>query len=217
MMASWGSAKQTPQSPHSHPWLAELIFALDGRLRRRHAVVEYTGHPLCVFRLEITRSSRELALRDGTRLRAGQRIAQLHFWNEHVPPVPPNGTTIGWARQMQQGIAISLRELARYLSSRPDLHDILVIGADAPSATRAQSQQLARVMAYYGFEAITEHERLPIGGRMHRFGENILISLTVFAQNAPALRFDTLGRVRLPIFLSRRALEQRFGETAVAP
>jgi YkoP domain len=214
-MASWDSAKQTPQ--HSHPWLAELIFALDGRLRRHYAVVEYTAHPLCVFRLEIARSRRELALCDGTRLRAGQRIAQLHFWNEHVPPVPQNGTTIGWARQMQQGIAISLRELAHYLSSRPDLRDILVIGAEAPSATRAQSQQLARVMAYYGFEAITGHERLPIGERMHRFGENILISLTVFAQNAGALRLDTLGRVRLPIFLSRRALEQRFGETAVAP
>lgn len=219
-MAMWDSATQRTQSPHSHPWLAQAIFALDTRLRRRQAAVEYTTHPSCIFRLEIARSDRQLALCDGTCLRTGQRIARLHLWNEHIPPVPQNGPTIGWARQMQRRIAVSLRELAHYLSSRSDLRDIVVICADVPSATKAQSQQLARIMARYGFEAIAEHERLPIGERVHRFGENILISLIVFAQNASALRLDTLGRVRLPIFISRRALEERFGsapETAMAP
>ena len=47
---------------------------------------------------------------------------------------------------------------------------------------------------------------------MHRLGENILISLMVFAQNARALRLDTLMRVRVPIYLSRRTLEQKFGD-----
>jgi hypothetical protein len=52
---------------------------------------------------------------------------------------------------------------------------------------------------------------LSVGERIHRFGENILISLTVFAQNAAALRLDTMSRVRVPIYLSRRTLEEKFG------
>jgi hypothetical protein len=209
-MAVWDSAKQV-QSPHSHPWLAKAIFALDTRLRRRLAVVEYTVHPSCIFRLGIARSRRALTLRDGTRLQAGDRVVELHFWNEHIPPIPPNGTTIRWAREAQKAIAISLRQLAHYLSSQPELSAINVICADVPSGTKAQSQQVARIMSHFGFEAFTEHERLSISERVHRFGENILISLIVLAQNAAALRFDTLSRVRVPIYLSRRTLEQRFG------
>jgi len=209
-MAVWDPAKQV-QSPHSHPWLAKAIFALDTRLRRRLAVVEYTAHPSCIFRLGIARSRRALTLRDGTRLQAGDRVVELHFWNEHIPPIPPSGTTIRWAREAQQAMATSLRQLAQYLSSRPELHAISVICADVPSGTKAQSQQVARIMAHFGFEAFTEHEHLSISERIHRFGENILISLTVFAQNAAALRLDTLSRVRVPIYLSRRALQERFG------
>jgi hypothetical protein len=209
-MAVWDSAKRV-QSPHSHPWLARAIFALDIRLRRRLAVVEYSAHPSCIFRLGIARSRRELTLLDGTRLQADARVAQLHFWNEHIPPVPPNGTTIGWARGIRQDAATSLRELARYLASRPDLHDINVICADVPSGTHAQSRQVARIISYFGFEASAAHEPLSVAERIHRFGENILISLTVFAQNAAAFRLDTLSRVRVPIYLSRRTLDQKFG------
>ncbi len=78
-MAVWDSAKHSVDSPYSHPWLAEAIFALDTRLRRRQSVVEYSAHPSCIFRLEIGRSRRRLTLRDGTRLQPGQRIAQTAF------------------------------------------------------------------------------------------------------------------------------------------
>lgn len=215
-MAVWDSAQQRAISPYSHPWLAEALFAFDAHLRRRHAVFEYTSSPFCIFRVNITRSVGPLILRDGTRLRRGERIARLHFWNEHIPSVPQSGPTIAWARQMQQAIAVSLQELARFLQSRPDLGDVAAIRGDVPSGTKAQSDQLARIMARYGFEAIAEPENLPIADRVHRFGENILVSLIVFAQNARTLRLDTLQRVRLPIFLSRRALETKFGDTGEA-
>lgn len=210
-MTLWDSARRSAQSPYSHPWLAETIFALDARLRRRYGIVEYSQHPSCVFRLQIGRSGRLLTLADGTHLEPGQRVARLHFWNEHIPPVPLNGTTILWARQLQKGISISLRELARYLSSRPDLKDVRVVCGDVPSATKAQWQQIEYIMGYYGFETIMSPERLPLRERIHRVGENILISLIVFARNAVALRLDTLNRVRVPIYLSRQILEQKFG------
>ena len=213
-MAVLDSAELSTQPPDSHRWLAEVVFALDARLRRRHAVFEYTRNPACVFRLSIVRAPHSLALRDGTRVRTGQRIARLHFWNEQVPAVPKSGPTIAWARQMRRALAISLHELARYFASRPDLGDIVLISADVPSGTAAQREQLARIMERFGFEAVVEPENLPIRERLQRFGENILISLIVLAHNAGALRSDTLKRVRLPIHLSRRILEREFGRCA---
>lgn len=209
-MAVWDSAAPKPHSPYSHPWLAGLLFAFDVRQRRRQAVFEYSRNPACIFRLDICRARRLLTLRDGTRVGVGERVARLHFWNEHVPLLPADGATIGWARRMQRAIAISLRELARYLAEQPDLVDIAVICGDVPSATKSQSGQLARIMAYYGFETIAEPEYLSLGERLHRLGENILISLIVLAHNAGALRADTLLRVRVPIYLSRRMLERDF-------
>lgn len=215
-MAVWDSAAQLSQPRHSHPWLAGLLFSFDKHLRRRQAVFEYSRRPSCIFRVEITSSQRQLALRDGTRLYLGQRVARLHYWNEHVPPMPKEGPTIAWARRMQQSIAIALRELARYLAGRADLNDIAVICADVPNGTSAQRNKLARIMAHYGFEAIIEPEHLSLGARLNRFAENILISLIVLAQNAAALRSNTLMRARLPIFLSRRVLEKRFGHGTAA-
>lgn len=209
-MAMWDSTGRRMQSPYSHPWLAQALSAFDAQLRRRRAVFEYTHNPSCVFRLEVGRARRAVVLGDGTRLRAGARVARLHFWNEQIPPLPPRGATIGWARRMQAAIALSLRELARYLAARPDCGDIAVICADVPSATGAQREQLARIMAHYGFETMPKRERLALRERLHRYGENILISLIVFAHNAVALRADTFARVRLPIYLSRRILEKRF-------
>jgi hypothetical protein len=211
------SAQRKSRAPYSRRWLAEALSAFDGRQRRRQAVFEYTRNPTCIFRLDITRAPRDLALRDGTLVRAGDRVARLHFWNEQVPPLPEDGATIAWARRMQRAIGLSLHELARYLAERPDLADVALVSGLVPSATKSQRGQLARIMAYYGFETIPEPHPLPLRERLHRLGENILISFIVLAHNAGALRPDTLMRVRVPIYLSRAALESEFAACDKAP
>ena len=204
------SAQRRSRAPYGRRWLVEAVSAFDDRQRRRQAVFEYTRNPACIFRIDITRASREVTLRDGTFLRPGDRVVRLHFWNEQIPTLPEDGATIAWARRMQRAIGGSLEELAGYLAVQPDLADIAVICGHVPSGTKSQSGQIARIMAYYGFETIPETEPLPLAERLHRFGENILISMIVLAHNAGALRSDTLARVRVPIFLSRRALGHEF-------
>jgi hypothetical protein len=210
-MTVWDLAERDFQSKPSHSLVAELIFALDRRLRQRQGVFEYTANPACVFRLQISRCNRDRVLRDGTRLRAGQRFAQLHYWNEQMPPIPRSGPTIAWGRELHRRIRVSLVELARYLRSRPDLGEVEVVFGDVPSGVREKFGQIGRIMAHYGFEVIAEPEELTLVQRLHRWGENVLISLIVFAQNASALHLNTLRRVRVPIYLSRRALEKHFG------
>jgi hypothetical protein len=213
-MAVQISSEQRQRLARPYPWLAGVLFALDEHLRRNHAVFEYTSNPACIFRLSVARAERRLALRDGTRVVAGQRIAQLHFWNEQIPTLPPRGATIAWGRQMRRMIATSLRELAAYLRSRSDLADVAVICGDVPSGTARQRDQIARIMSRFGFETIAEPEHLSLSGRLHRLGENILISLIVLVRNATALRRDTLWRVRVPIYLSRQRLEETFGSAS---
>ena len=208
-MAVCDSAEQKSRAPYSHPWLAEALSAFDARQRRRQAVFEYTRNPACIFRCHISRTPRELILRDGTRIRPGDRVARLHFWNEQIPHGGGRRHHRLGAPDAARYRAVAARSGA--LSRRPsDLADIAVIRGHAPSATKSQSGQLARIMAYYGFELIAESEPLPPGERLHRLGENILISLIVLAHNAGALRRDTLTRVRVPIYLSRRVLESEF-------
>lgn len=213
-MTVWDLAERDFRSEHSHSLVAELIFVLDRRLRQRQGVFEYTTHPACVFRLQISRCDNYRVLRDGTGLRAGQRFAQLHYWTEQMPPIPRSGPSIAWARELHRRIRISLAELAHYLGSRPDLADIEVIFGDVPSGVREKYAQIGRIMARYGFEVIPEPQGLTLTQRLRRWGENILISLLVFAQTAGALHRNTLRRVRVPIYLSRRALDEYFGEAA---
>jgi hypothetical protein len=209
-MAVCDSVPRKSRAPSSRRWLVEALSAFDDWQRQRQAVFEYSHNPTCVFRLDISSAPRALMLRDGTAVRAGDRVARLHFWNEQIPTLPEDGATIAWARRMKQAIGDSLRELARYLAARPDLADVAVICGYVPSATQSRSEQVARIMGYYGFETIPEIEPLSLGARLHRFGENILISMIVLAYNAAALRRDTLARARVPIFVSRRALEGEF-------
>lgn len=212
-MTVWDLAERDFRSEHRHSLVAELVFTLDRRLRQSQGVFEYTANAACVFRLQISRCDRDRILRDGTHLRAGQRFAQLHYWTEQMPAIPRRGPTIAWGRELHRGIQISLVELARYLGARPDLDDIEVIFGDVPSGAREQFGQIGRIMAHYGFEVIPEPNGLTRVQRLRRLGENILISLIVFARHG-ALHRNTLRRVRVPIYLSRRALEEHFGEGA---
>jgi hypothetical protein len=196
---------------YAHPRLADLIFAFDRWLQRRNAVFEFTHDPLCVFRLQLCVAEQEVSLGDGTRLRPGDRTIKLHFWNEHIPTVPPCGASIGWARQMYRATEFSLREIAAFLARNPDLDDVAVLWANMSWGTADQSEQLSRVTQRLGFEVFPQAANVDTIERLRRLGENILVSLMVLAQNTPALRRDSLWRDRTAIFLSRRILDRVYG------
>jgi hypothetical protein len=67
---------------HKRPLWGEFIFALDSQLRRREGVFEYSHKPDCIFRAQFSRLSSDVLLSDGTFGRLGDRVIDLHFWNE---------------------------------------------------------------------------------------------------------------------------------------
>jgi len=199
-----------PAEERRHSWLERVIFGIDRALRRWQSVVEFTGDPSCILRIRIGRLDGDLALADGTSGRVGDRFVDLHLWNEQVPAMPREGASIAWARQMHVCFQQSLAQLARYLAERGDLNDVCVVRCTLMFAGPERDGQMARLLARYGFELIPADNPLGLREHARRFGENILISLIVLTRNAAALRRDTLRRGRTRVFMSRRALEQRY-------
>jgi len=194
-------------------WLENAVFGLDRWLRRRQGVFEYTDDPACIFRIQRTQAVERVALSDSVRVEPGDPVLNLHLWNEHIPLMGHDGATVAWGRQLSRSIHASLRQLAAYLEANSDLDDITALRADMLLGTAEQSAQLARLSGRYGFEATAEP--VPAGywhsGSLHRFGENILMFLLVLATNPVAVGTPVLRRDHKLVYLSRAALERRYG------
>lgn len=211
-MTTGSSALQDGRGkPLDHSWLEALVSALDDRLRLHYGVFEYTKRSDCLFRIQIARNDEDVVLSDGVPIRAGARIINLHVWNEQFPAFPPQGPTLAWARRLNRGFEASLRELAHFLNSQPALDDVAAICGNMTFAPSYRSAQLARFVGRFGFEEVAVRHARTLGQQVHRFGENIFISMIVLARNAAALRADTLLRDRTLVFLSRGRLQERYG------
>jgi hypothetical protein len=202
---------ETERLGRSHPWLGALLAPLDRYLRVRQRVLEYSGARTCILRIQLLSSAADVGLTDGTRLRRGERFIDLHLWNERVPAIPKRGPTLQWARQMNRYFAESLRDLAAYLAARPALDDVRAIRVNMSLGPAARGDQIARIVARYGFERVAAPRPRTLAERMHRLGENIFVSLLVLASNSRALKADTLRRDRTLAYLSRRSLERLHG------
>lgn len=194
----------------THPRLHALVFRFDRWLQRHYSVVEFSDDPNCIFRAQVETLRHGVTLSDGGQLPAGRRVLTLHLWNEHVPLMPAEGATLAWARRMSHCLDLSLRELAGWLSARADLADIALIRAQSVFGTAEQARQVIRITQRYGFETIGEPPP-SVGERLHRFGENVLISLMVLARNPMAFRLDSLRRDRVSIAMPRTLLASRYG------
>lgn len=174
-------------------------------------MAEFSANPTCIFRMNISHVEQAFALADRTRVRSGDRIVYLHLWNEQIPPVPRAGPTLSWARAFCGRLELSLRELAKYIQAHRDLDDVVAIGANFAQGTREQRTQLTNIMRRFGFAPLPDGESACADGTLCRFGENILISVMVLAQNPVVLRADSLWRDRTPLFVSRSAFLDRYG------
>jgi YkoP-like protein len=185
---------------HRRPPWARFIFALDSWLRRWEGVFEYSYEPDCIFRAQLSRLSSDVLLSDGTFGRPGDRVIDLHFWNEQIPVTPLAGYTLAWGCRFNRSVAESLRGLAQFLTSKPELSDINIIRANI------NLDPLHRIAARHGFEATRDAVKLSPWEHVHRFGQNILYWLMTLACNSGRARPNTFWRCRQVMYLSRRAL-----------
>lgn len=191
------------------------VRALDLFLRRRHRIFEHTSDPECLVRLAVVPCAGDVVLADGTRLQRGAPILELHLWNEHVPLIPPGGATIAWAIEINRRVHRSLTELAAYIARERELAEIMAIRGQLACVHRAESNTIFRVAARYGFEA-AEQDR-PAGPLrvLHDLFENLLLWALIWTYNPGGLRGKGLIRRRHQLWISRRALTERYGAEPV--
>jgi hypothetical protein len=183
------------------PLWAESIFVLDSWLQWWEGVFEYSQKPDCIFRAQLSLLSSDVLLSDGTIGRSGDRVIELHLWNEQIPVAPLAGYSLAWGRRFNRSFAKSLGELAQSLVNKPELSDINIV--------RANSDPLHRIAARHGFETIRDPVKPSPWERVHWFGQNILYWLLTLACHSGRARPKKFWRSRQLLYLSRRILDRK--------
>ena len=184
---------------------------LDATLRRQQGIFDYCDDRKCMFRVSITSSPRDLTLNDGTEIRKGQRIGEIHLNNDQAPPIPPGGTDLAWAVGAYHIAKHSLELLADAMGRDARLKDIDAIFGTSVFTPKGGSAQVTRFTGRLHFETHDEPIELSLGKRLHRWGENILIWALLRTFNPGGLRNAKLARDRQVVWMSRATLLKYYG------
>ena len=192
--------------------LRAMVLALEGLLRRQGHVQEFTPDEECILRIALTTYKKDFELSDGTKVRAGDKICELHLWNEHIPPMPPEGPDLKWGVRFYRLAVKSLRSLAAYMVA-DQMQDIAALGGQMAFLEKDDSPVLASVAAQLGFDIVNLTAQAGRWRRFTHFWENIFSRALMWTFNPASLRgkrFLRLQRYRL--WMSRRTLLQRYGK-----
>ena len=155
---------------------------LDGYLRRRQGIFEFTDDARCVLRLSIARGD------------DGEPRGELHLWNEQLPA----RTSLGWAFALRRRLARSLRLLAEFVAHDAAFADLHVFEAELSLRSAYSLARLDAVARHFGFRATA---------RPGRLRDHLHARLLRLAFPGPAERLGRLQRVRFTI--ARRELLAR--------
>ncbi len=203
---------QVPTSEPAQPgWRDEawtsVVGSVDAMLRRGHGIYEFSDDAECVLRVGFRRARSAVRLTNGT-VAAGAPIGELHLWNEHLPPFPPHGPDIRWAKVMDRKLRRSLAALAQHVEHNPGWAEVGALRASMALSGRLRAMQLLRLAKRYGFEMTTPD--VSALGELHAFGEDFLLWAFARAFNPPALQRHHFLRDRVELWILRQTLTDRF-------
>jgi len=192
-----------------------LVRALDAWLRRSQGSYAFSEAPDCILRLSPGRAKGPMHFADGTTVAPGEPLLILHFWNERLPQVPPEGPDLRWGRTMIRQALASLRLLARYLADEPRLADVRAVGSDLAGFLTATALDTGAVFPRLGFEMQRPRGQAGAAGRFVEFWQNVYSWLLVWTYNPATMRGKTPWTLeRFGLWMSRATLEQRYGSGA---
>jgi hypothetical protein len=189
----------------------KAIFAIDTVQRWRHHVYEFDHNPSCILRISRSRSAEELTLSDGSVVRRGDPLIEIHFWNERVPQMAPGGPDLAWGVRFHRCLSRSLAYLADYVSESAKLHDVVAFRAETSFPTLPGLEHYARFYGRYGFD----FRRIPcdaLGGRVPLLSMNLYVWTIIWVLNPASVRGRSAATAqRAELWLSRSMLLNRHG------
>ena len=185
---------------------------LDQALRCCLGIREFSNRADCVLRVSVVRRRSTFELAEGAVLTPGDRILELHFWNEHLAYCP-NGDEpqeiFGWALCLQRRLRTSLMLLADRAVLLEDLHKYQAVHA----CLVVPPKNVDRAMKRLGFE--TSYPERSTSQQVHDHLKGILIGMLAWAYNPHGVRRVKQSSTVVELWMSKSQFERlyscRFG------
>jgi len=188
------------------------VLLIDRVLRRRYGIREFTDAPGCVLRISLARAKDEVRLSDGTRVRTGDPVGEIHLWNERIPKMSSYGPDMAWALGFQRLIVKSLGFLADYVRSAAEFENVEAFRARLAVKGPDGQATVSRLAGRLGFEALPGPQARNLRGRLYRFFDNLYATWLILVFNPVSLKGKGFWQFERPeIWISRRALLERYG------
>jgi hypothetical protein len=201
-------------TPPLFTWmLRKLIRGIDACVRRGIGVVEFEHGEDALLRIGAARAEREVRLSDGTWLRPGDPLLELHLWNEHLLILPSGGRTLRWAASTRHRVTRSLHRLATHLQRTPNLREVKAFRIKPAFAGRNLARDLNWIAAKHGFEIVADRgKRAPPASGAYRWLDSLWVWLLTWAFNPRSLRRRRFWRTRQEFWISRTRFIALYGE-----
>jgi hypothetical protein len=184
-----------------------LIRSLDQLLRKLTGVFVYWDDPDCMFRARLTRATRPLLVPGGT-VPQGARVLELHFWNEHMPSIPPEGVTLAQAARGHRMLIRSLREIGGRIPVEDRYAGVEAVGGATVLVVAGGTSSAEKLFERLGFR-LTPY-RSPLG-RFGEFWENLYTWALMWAYNQVSLENRHLLQLeRTEVWMSAEGFVARY-------
>lgn len=196
--------------------VARAVRRVDLALRHRLGVQEFTDDEECIFRIASSSARSDVRLSDGTVIKGGEPLIQLHFWNEHLPAMP-HGPNAAWASRFKRLIHRSLVSVALHIRRDGQYDGVRALHGSPPFASRIGALQMVRTARRFGFDVIEPEDASELRERWHQLLDSMLLWSLAYAYNPAALRNKTLLRHRYQLWISREGLLALYGAGPQSP
>jgi hypothetical protein len=172
--------------------MRSLIRLFDRFLRWVQGVYVFWDDPICMFRARIAQAPHTLYLPDGE-VRAGATVLELHFWNEHMPRIPPEGPNLSVAVQGRRMLVTSLRQAAHHIQDDRPMTGVQAVGGATVLFAVGDGSGAEKLFTRLGFSEFPYQSPL---GRFGEFWENLYTWGLMWAFNEVSLRQRHLLKLR---------------------
>lgn len=166
-----------------------IVRAFDLWLSRQYGIFPFDESPDCIVHVQVSKATHPLEFPDCAVVETGQPVVLLHLWNEHLPPMPPEGPNLGWSNRTMRLFVDSLRGLARQFRRDPRLEGVRAVGGVTALFSPDGRASGVRWMERLGFMVAPYHRPL---GRFGEFWENLYSWWLLEAYNPGSMRHRSL-------------------------
>jgi hypothetical protein len=182
---------------------------LDALIRRHEGFIEFSNSPTCMLRVVVKRADSEIQLSDGSVIHPGEKIIDIHFWNERLPQASAC-QGLGWGGRFGRALMRSFVDLALAIDVDPRLKDAVAVRGRLAFAGARNPDEMHRFGGWFGFEGADSTGPLPLKRRIHDAAEDLWLLALTWTFNPGSLSTRQMIRRRDDLWISKAKLVARY-------